>query len=110
MASGTGEAIRNVGLDELKEGLLDGSITLVDVREPPEIAAGAIPGAISMPLSSFDPEALPDGRVVFSCGSGVRSIRAIEFARAAGRQIDEHFAPGFRGWVAAGEPVEVPLG
>jgi rhodanese-related sulfurtransferase len=93
--------------ESVKKGLQDGSITLVDVREPHEFAAGHIPGAISHPLSSFDPTALPEGkRIVFSCAAGVRSVRAIEFAQAAGLEIREHYKGGFKDWAAAGEPVE----
>ena len=40
----------------VKAGLQDGSIVLVDVREPHEFAAGHIPGSVSMPLSVFDPD------------------------------------------------------
>jgi len=93
--------------DAVKQGLSDGSILLVDVREPHEYAVGHIPGAVSHPLSSFDPSSLPGGkRIVFSCAAGVRSLRAIEFAQAAGRDIREHYKGGFKDWVAAGEPVE----
>jgi rhodanese-related sulfurtransferase len=93
--------------DAIKQGLRDGSIVLVDVREPHEFGAGHIPGSVSHPLSSFDPSALPEGkRVVFSCAAGVRSVRAIEFAQAAGRDIREHYKGGFKDWISAGEPVE----
>ncbi|QFU16139.1 rhodanese-like domain-containing protein [Microvirga thermotolerans] len=93
--------------EEVKKGLEDGSILLVDVREPQEYAAGHIPGSVSHPLSTFDPDALPAGRrIVFSCAAGVRSLRAIEFAQAAGRDLREHYRGGFKDWVAAGEPVE----
>lgn len=91
--------------ETVKRGLADGSITLVDVREPHEFMAGHIPGSVSMPLSSFDPEALPQGRVVFSCASGIRSVRAAEFAQASGRDLREHYKGGFKDWIAAGEPV-----
>jgi rhodanese-related sulfurtransferase len=90
----------------VKAGLKDGSLVLVDVREPHEFAAGHIPGSLSMPLSRFDPDALPEGRVVFSCASGVRSVRAMEFAQGAGRDIREHYRGGFKDWLQAGEPVE----
>lgn len=93
--------------ESVKKGLQDESITLVDVREPHEFAAGHIPGALSHPLSSFDPAALPEGkRIVFSCAAGVRSVRAIELAQAAGLDIREHYKGGFKDWAAAGEPVE----
>ena|SRR5918992_4002044 len=100
--------IVDLGLDEVKRGLADGSVVLVDVREPHEFAAGHIPGAISHPLSAFDPRALPvdEGkRIVFSCASGVRSVRALEFAQAAGLALREHYKGGFKEWSAAGEPV-----
>ena len=99
----------DLDLDEVKSGLAGGSILLVDVREPHEFAAGHIPGSVSHPLSTFDPAALPRGegkRIVSSCASGVRSVRAIEFAQAAGRDIREHYKGGFKDWAAAGEPIE----
>ncbi|AWM89053.1 sulfurtransferase [Microvirga sp. 17 mud 1-3] len=93
--------------DDIKKGLSDGSILLVDVREPQEFTAGHIPGAVSHPLSTFDPDALPaDRRIVFSCAAGVRSLRAIEFAQAAGRDLREHYKGGFKDWINAGEPIE----
>jgi rhodanese-related sulfurtransferase len=98
--------IRDVSLDELSAGLDDGSILLVDVREPHEFASGHIPGSVSMPLSQFDVDALPSaGRVVFSCAAGVRSKTAIEFCRRAGLGWSEHYPGGFKGWVAAGGPI-----
>lgn len=103
--------VENVSTEDLKRGLADGSILLVDVREPHEYAAGRIPGAILNPLQSFDPEALPKApgkRVVFSCRSGKRSLRALELAHAAGRtDIVAHYPGGMLGWQEAGEPVEV---
>lgn len=99
------DPIRDVSRDDLKAGLADGSVTLVDVREAYEFDSGAIPGSVSMPLSTFDPDALPAGRVVFSCAAGVRSRRAVDLARAAGLPHDEHYPGGFKGWVAAGEEV-----
>ena len=93
--------------DAIKQGLREGSLLLVDVREPHEFAAGHIPGSVSHPLSTFDPSGLPEGkRIVFSCAAGIRSVRAIEFAQSAGRDIREHYKGGFKDWAAAGEPVE----
>ncbi|GLS46382.1 rhodanese-like domain-containing protein [Methylobacterium brachythecii] len=98
--------------ETVKQGLADGSILLIDVREEHEFAAGRIPGAVSYPLSDFDPatlKALIDGdgrRPVFSCASGVRSIHAINAARQAGIDVDEHYKGAFKDWFASGEPVE----
>ncbi|MBF9233510.1 rhodanese-like domain-containing protein [Microvirga alba] len=105
--SGVTTQIVDLDREAIKQGLQGGSILLVDVREPQEYAAGHIPGAISHPLSSFDPSSLPqDKRIVFSCAAGVRSIRALEFAQASGRDIREHYKGGFKDWVLAGEPIE----
>ncbi|SCY73481.1 rhodanese-like domain-containing protein [Microvirga guangxiensis] len=93
--------------EDIKQGLQNGTILLVDVREPHEFAAGHIPGAVPHPLSTFDPSVLPEGkRIVFSCQAGVRSVRAIEFAQAAGLNINEHYKGGFKDWALAGEAVE----
>jgi rhodanese-related sulfurtransferase len=93
--------------ETVKRGLAAGTITLVDVREPHEFAAGHIPGSMSLPLSRFDPAAIPEGgRIVFSCAAGVRSARAVEFAQAFGLDVREHYKGGFKDWLAAGEPIE----
>lgn len=99
------DPIRDVSREDLKAGLADGSVILVDVRETYEFESGAIPGSVSMPLSTFDPAALPQGRVVFSCAAGVRSRRAVDLAREAGLPHDEHYPGGFKGWVSSGEDV-----
>jgi rhodanese-related sulfurtransferase len=99
-----------VSREELKKGLSDGSITLLDVREPNEFAAGHIPGAQLFPLSRFDPAQLPkdpDKRIVFSCRSGGRTLQAIEMARLGGRKdACAHYAGSMNDWLANGEPVE----
>ena len=101
----------NVSREQLKQGLADGMILLVDVREPNEFAAGHIPGAALNPLKSFDPKALPNvpgKRVVLSCRSGRRSLDALALAKRAGRSdVCAHYAGGFEEWSKAGEPVEV---
>ena len=103
--------VENVSRGDLKKGLADGSILLVDVREPNEFADGHIPGARLNPLQSFDPSALPapeEGkRIVLSCRSGKRSLVAMQHAHAAGRtDITAHYPGGMLDWNAAGEPVE----
>lgn len=101
-------AILDLGVDDVMAGLADGSMLVVDVREPPELAFGMIPGSIVMPLSRFDPAGLPveGGKLlVFSCAAGIRSRIAIEAARRAGLNVGAHLASGFKGWVAAGGPV-----
>ena len=100
----------NVDLAALRQGLADDLLLIVDVREPHEFAAGHIPGSELMPLSAFDPAALPragDKQVILSCQAGVRSLKALQIAAGAGRgDIHAHFGGGFAAWRAAGEPVE----
>src|SRR5512144_3280644 len=61
--------------------LASGEIVMIDVREPEEFAAERIHGAVNLPLSKFDPRAVPaaaaDRAVVFQCGSGKRSATAV---------------------------------
>ena len=101
--------VENVSLDELKAGLADGSVLLVDVREPNEWDAGHIAGATLNPLQSFDPAALPKAaskRIVLHCRSGKRSVTALGLAQDAGRDdVRAHFGGGMLEWVDAGEPV-----
>jgi len=97
--------------EQVKEGLADGSILLLDVREPNEFTAGHIPGAVNFPLSTFDPAQLPreNGKtIVFSCRSGQRTQRAIEMSRLGGRgDANAHYAGSMNDWMSAGEPVEL---
>ncbi|GJD95011.1 rhodanese-like domain-containing protein [Methylobacterium iners] len=98
--------------EDIKRGLADGSILVIDVREPHEFEQGRIPGAVPHPLSTFDTAAVAaliegDGRrPVFSCASGVRSVHALQAAQGAGLPIDAHYRGGFKEWRAAGEPFE----
>jgi rhodanese-related sulfurtransferase len=101
--------VTNLTIDDVRRGLADGSMLVVDVREPHEYMMGHIPGAISLPLSSFDPSAVPldtGKRVVFACAAGVRSVQALALAQAAGLKLTEHYRGGFKDWAMAGEEVE----
>jgi rhodanese-related sulfurtransferase len=54
--------------EQLVDALRDKTYLVVDVREPLEFEEGHIPGAINVPLSRFDPEALPaDKQIVLVC-------------------------------------------
>jgi rhodanese-related sulfurtransferase len=95
--------------EEVAKGLVEGRYLLIDVREPNEIAVEAYPEGATMPLSVFDPAALPDpeGRtVVFACRSGKRSVTASLAAQAAGKPYNSHLAGGMLGWKAAGLPTK----
>ena len=92
---------------EVSNGMAEGRYLLVDVREPNEVAVEAYPDGVAVPLSSFDPDAIPDPEgkeVVFACRSGKRSVTASLAAQAAGLPYDKHLAGGIIGWKAAGLP------
>lgn len=83
------------------------SILLIDVREPAEFEAERIKGALLCPLSSFDPRTLPNPRdlkVVFHCGSGMRSAKAVAACEGLGLPFDSHMKGGLQAWKAAGLP------
>jgi rhodanese-related sulfurtransferase len=95
--------------EDVSKGMAEGRYLLVDVREPNEVAVEAYPGAVVVPLSSFDPQDIPppNGKlVVFACRSGKRSVTASLAAQAAGLAYDKHLAGGMLAWKAAGLPTE----
>ena len=101
--------VRDLTPQDVARGLQDGRIILVDVREPNETLQERIPGSVLVPLSSFDPAAIPEpgGRdVVFSCRSGRRSVTASLAAQQRGFPYGSHLAGGILAWKAAGLPTE----
>ncbi|MGH6768529.1 MAG: rhodanese-like domain-containing protein [Xanthobacteraceae bacterium] len=97
--------VRNLTVEEVARGLTEGRMLLVDVREPNEVAVERYPDAVVVPLSSFDPAAIPDpqGReVVFACRSGRRSVTASLAAQEKGYPYDAHLAGGILAWKDAG--------
>jgi rhodanese-related sulfurtransferase len=94
---------------EVARGITEGTMMIVDVREPREIELERIAGSHFLPMSAFDPDNIPDpqGRtVVFACAVGMRSVKASEIAQAAGLPYAAHLAGGLKAWKAAGLPVE----
>ena len=101
--------VRDLTPEEVARGLREGRIVLVDVREPNETAVERFPDAVLVPLSVFDPTAIPapEGRdVVFACRSGRRSVTASLAAQEQGYDYGSHMAGGILAWKAAGLPTE----
>jgi rhodanese-related sulfurtransferase len=101
--------VKNLDVDEVARGLREGTMLLVDVREPNETAVESYPDAVIVPLSSFDPAQIPDPqgkRVVFACRSGRRSVTASLAAQDSGYPYDSHLAGGILAWKAAGLPTK----
>ena len=91
---------------QIEEWRNAGQGVLVDVREQNEWDEAHIPGAILMPLSTFDPAQIPDPQgkhLVFHCRSGRRCGLAAEKAVAAGyKGVIKRMEGGFIAWSAAG--------
>jgi rhodanese-related sulfurtransferase len=101
--------VENLMPDQVAAGLKAGRMLLVDVREPNETAVERYPDAAIVPLSAFDPGAIPDPQgkqVVFACRSGRRSVTASLAAQDAGYPYKSHLAGGIIAWKAAGLPTE----
>lgn len=95
---------------EAFERICLGTITVLDVREKDEFAAGRISQAIHNPLSDFDISLVPaNGHVVVVCRSGVRSQRVcealvVQFPRLFNMQ------GGMKAWALLGFNMESDFG
>ncbi len=93
--------------EDLHEAMASRDVVLIDVRTPQEYAFEHIEGSLLAPLHSFDPLTLPtqEGkRLVFHCGSGMRSRKAaMAYIGDSGGTI-AHLDGGFAAWKAAGMP------
>lgn len=103
------ENVRVVPAAEIRQWLEAGEAVLIDVREPNEHAAEAIPGALNLPLSTFDPAKLPaipaGKKLVIHCRSGQRCGMAAARLVAAGYTGEiNRLEGGIMGWRSAGGP------
>jgi rhodanese-related sulfurtransferase len=103
------DEVENLTPEAVAAGLRAGRMLLVDVREPNETAVESYPDAVIVPLSCFDPSAIPDPQgkqVVFACRSGKRSVTASLAAQGQGYPYSSHLAGGIIAWKAAGLPTK----
>jgi rhodanese-related sulfurtransferase len=103
-----GGRVQDLTPEEVAEGVAQGRMLLVDIREPNETAVERYPGAVELPMSTFDPGDLePQGKqVVLACRSGNRSARLSVALQDAGFPFDAHLAGGILAWKASGLPTE----
>ncbi|MDQ2090638.1 rhodanese-like domain-containing protein [Marimonas arenosa] len=92
---------------QTQAALDQGEIVLIDVRTPQEYMFEHIDGALLLPMSFFRADKLPgqsDKRIVFYCGSGVRSERVARAYLEAGYDCIAHIEGGMAGWKTARLP------
>lgn len=92
-----------VRVDQLA-GLEGVDVQLVDVRNPGEVALGAMPGARNIPLSQLKARASeldPARPVVLNCAGGWRSNVAASYLRATGFADVSDLIGGYNAWSAA---------
>lgn len=96
--------MKSITVQELRERT---GVPLIDVREVDEFAAGHVPGAVNLPMSSIGDhlDELPDEAFDVICQAGGRSARVVKALEARG--YDATNVEGGTGeWIAAGLPVE----
>ena len=102
------QEIKSISVEELKA--LQGSGTpflLLDVREPSEFAAGAIAGAVNIPMGQVESrlaELPKDREIVVMCHSGRRSAIVTEHLNGLGYTNAVSLTGGIAAWAARIDP------
>lgn len=106
--------IENLTAARLREALGEGDATVIDIREPAEIAdTGTIPNAVPVPRGLLEFRADPTSpshdavfdprvRTVLFCASGGRSALAAGTLLDLGYQHVAHLDGGIAAWMDAG--------
>ena len=94
---------------ELSQRMALGGVTLIDVREYPEFAAGRIAGAKLIPLGNIAERAHEvggDAEIYLICRTGRRSAEATRQLRSLGFERAINVAGGFEAWRKENLPFE----
>ena len=98
-------ALQTISPAEAHRRSTDGSVDLIDVRDPAEYRRRHARPARSMPVDQLNAAALDGGRAIaLICQTGVRSARAAESLAGAGEVLT--VTGGTAAWAAAGLPVD----
>ena len=98
--------IKEIDADELKRMQQSGSdFKLIDVREPDEVAQGAIAGAVALPRGQLEHKidtvtVDKDAPIVCYCGGGGRSALAAHNLKRMGFRNVMSLAGGYKNWRA----------
>ena len=104
--SGRGtSSIRTFSVEDVRSGVSEGKLTVLDIREPHEYSKEHIEGSVSVPLTSVRSGGIPSlpGRpVVTVCPSGFRSTSAGSVLRLRGIQDIGVMIDGLKSWKSQG--------
>lgn len=103
------DRLHSISIEELRPLHQGGAVTVVDVRQDPEFAAGHVPDAVHIPLGLL-PARLGDvpadgRRVATMCASGTRATIAASILRRVGYDPLVVTNGGFDEWAAHKRPV-----
>ena len=91
---------------DLAEQLAHRSVTVIDVREPMEVAGGHIAGSLNVPLARLAQAELPETPLVLVCQSGKRSARGVQLLLERGHPHPvSDLLGGLPSWQQAGLPL-----
>lgn len=100
--------VAKISPEDAKSLYAQKGVVFLDVREPDEIAAGKVRGAVTIPVSLVPQQAdqLKNAEtVIIYCAAGGRAGVAAEALERMGFK-DVRNAGGFKDWVAVGGAVE----
>jgi rhodanese-related sulfurtransferase len=96
-----------ISVKELQERLRAGDVVVLDVREPDELEAAALPGVVHVPMNSV-PERLAelprDRDIAVLCHSGRRSAAVTKFLHANGFPRARNVSGGIDAWSVHVDP------
>jgi rhodanese-related sulfurtransferase len=98
-----------ISVDELDDLVRNGSVRVLDVREPWEFQRGRVPGAISVPLQQLPGQTTQlthDKPYAVICESGHRSASATDFLLGQGFAGTVSVRGGTSAWARANRPLE----
>lgn len=101
--------IPQIDAQDLSESLKHGGVTLIDVRNANEWAAGHIDGAIHIPLGRLADrlDEVPRQKpIVMQCAAGARSMIGASVLKTKGIDRVINLTGGFGAWAGAGLPVK----
>ena len=102
------QADYDIGVHQLAEMRNDGAVhTVLDIREPQELAVCIIDGSITIPMQQVPNElkGLPrENPLIVVCHHGMRSAMVTEFLRKNGFDNAWNLAGGIDAWARHVEP------